>query len=161
MHLFPSLQGYIHILILLTHTIKSILLYKYLKITGTQHITAVTRFILLRIQTHCRDKIATGSFDKTCKLWSSETGKCFHTFTGHTAEIVSVPQLSMCSCCINPRPLSCPQNPAHNPRPLFCKQNRPQSLLIFHEIDFSVNKFTQIINVIVVIWCKLEFKKQF
>ncbi|PIO27927.1 hypothetical protein AB205_0221900, partial [Aquarana catesbeiana] len=34
------------------------------------------------------DKIATGSFDKTCKLWSSETGKCYHTFKGHTAEIV-------------------------------------------------------------------------
>ncbi|KAF3824081.1 hypothetical protein GH733_008366 [Mirounga leonina] len=34
------------------------------------------------------DKIATGSFDKTCKLWSAETGKCYHTFRGHTAEIV-------------------------------------------------------------------------
>uniref|UniRef100_A0A8C2NJ66 Dynein assembly factor with WD repeat domains 1 n=1 Tax=Capra hircus TaxID=9925 RepID=A0A8C2NJ66_CAPHI len=33
------------------------------------------------------DKIATGSFDKTCKLWSVETGKCYHTFRGHTAEI--------------------------------------------------------------------------
>ncbi len=35
-----------------------------------------------------RDKIATGSFDKTCKLWSTESGKCFHTFKGHNAEIV-------------------------------------------------------------------------
>uniref|UniRef100_A0A8C5QRK1 Dynein assembly factor with WDR repeat domains 1 n=1 Tax=Leptobrachium leishanense TaxID=445787 RepID=A0A8C5QRK1_9ANUR len=35
-----------------------------------------------------RDKIATGSFDKTCKLWSAETGMCYHTFRGHTAEIV-------------------------------------------------------------------------
>ena len=34
------------------------------------------------------DKIATGSFDKTCKLWSTESGKCFHTFRGHNAEIV-------------------------------------------------------------------------
>jgi dynein assembly factor with WDR repeat domains 1 len=34
------------------------------------------------------DKIATGSFDKTCKLWSTESGKCFHTFKGHNAEIV-------------------------------------------------------------------------
>lgn len=64
-----------------------------------------------------RDKIATGSFDKTCKvgespfplipmitppphpqLWSSESNKCFHTFRGHTAEIVSVtfnPQSTM------------------------------------------------------------------
>lgn len=36
------------------------------------------------------DKIATGSFDKTCKLWCAETGKCFHTFRGHMAEIVSM-----------------------------------------------------------------------
>lgn len=35
------------------------------------------------------DKIATGSFDKTCKVWSTETGKCYHTFRGHSAEIVS------------------------------------------------------------------------
>lgn len=35
------------------------------------------------------DKIATGSFDKTCKLWSVDTGKCYYTFRGHTAEIVS------------------------------------------------------------------------
>lgn len=34
------------------------------------------------------DKIATGSFDKTCKLWSTESGKCYHTFKGHNAEIV-------------------------------------------------------------------------
>ena len=58
----------------------------------------------------CRDKIVTGSFDKTCKvryrlsyislqiswcmcvlkLWSSETGGCFHTFRGHTSEVVGV-----------------------------------------------------------------------
>lgn len=37
----------------------------------------------------CRDKVLTGSFDKTAKLWSSETGKCFHTYRGHAAEIVS------------------------------------------------------------------------
>lgn len=35
------------------------------------------------------DKIATGSFDKTCKLWSTETGECYHTFRGHSAEVVS------------------------------------------------------------------------
>ncbi|KAL4648508.1 dynein assembly factor with WDR repeat domains 1 isoform X1 [Arapaima gigas] len=36
-----------------------------------------------------RDKVATGSFDKTCKLWCVETGQCYHTYRGHTAEIVS------------------------------------------------------------------------
>ncbi|KAF6027411.1 DAW1 [Bugula neritina] len=35
-----------------------------------------------------RDKVLTGSFDKTAKLWSSESGKCFHTFRGHSSEIV-------------------------------------------------------------------------
>ena len=35
------------------------------------------------------DKIATGSFDKTCRLWSADTGKCHHVYKGHTAEIVS------------------------------------------------------------------------
>lgn len=43
-------------------------------------------FIFLKF----RDKIATGSFDKTCKLWCADTGKCFHTFRGHMAEIVSM-----------------------------------------------------------------------
>ena len=38
----------------------------------------------------CSDKIVTGSFDKTCKLWCSETGKCYHTFRGHTSEVVYV-----------------------------------------------------------------------
>lgn len=37
-----------------------------------------------------RDKIATGSFDKTCKLWCAETGKCFHTYRGHMGEIVCI-----------------------------------------------------------------------
>lgn len=34
--------------------------------------------------------IATGSFDKTCKLWDAETGYCIQTLRGHTAEIVCV-----------------------------------------------------------------------
>ncbi len=34
------------------------------------------------------DKIVTGSFDKTCKLWSAETGQCYHTLRGHTSEVV-------------------------------------------------------------------------
>lgn len=44
-------------------------------------------FLIIKL----RDKIATGSFDKTCKLWCAETGKCFHTFRGHMAEIVCMP----------------------------------------------------------------------
>ena len=34
------------------------------------------------------DKIITGSFDKTCKLWSAETGQLHHTYRGHATEIV-------------------------------------------------------------------------
>ena len=34
------------------------------------------------------DKVATGSFDTTAKLWSTETGKCLSTYRGHSMEIV-------------------------------------------------------------------------
>ena len=34
------------------------------------------------------DKIATGSFDKTACIWSTERGTCYHTLRGHTGEIV-------------------------------------------------------------------------
>lgn len=30
-----------------------------------------------------RDKIITGCFDTTAKLWETETGKLLHTFAGH------------------------------------------------------------------------------
>lgn len=29
------------------------------------------------------DRIATGSFDKTAKLWDVNTGQCLYTFVGH------------------------------------------------------------------------------
>ncbi len=34
------------------------------------------------------DKIITGSFDKTCKVWNSQTGELYHTLRGHATEIV-------------------------------------------------------------------------
>jgi dynein assembly factor with WDR repeat domains 1 len=34
------------------------------------------------------DKIITGSFDKTCKLWNAENGDLYHTYRGHATEIV-------------------------------------------------------------------------
>lgn len=34
------------------------------------------------------DKIITGSFDKTCKLWNADTGQLLHTYRGHATEIV-------------------------------------------------------------------------
>lgn len=34
------------------------------------------------------DKVITGSFDKTCKVWNAETGELYHTLRGHATEIV-------------------------------------------------------------------------
>jgi len=34
------------------------------------------------------DKIVTGSFDKTCKLWDANTGQLYYTLRGHSTEIV-------------------------------------------------------------------------
>lgn len=56
-------------------------------------------FVFLSTFVSLRDKIATGSFDKTCKLWSAETGKCFYTFRGHTAEIVRLTLLKSARVC--------------------------------------------------------------
>ncbi|XP_033085861.1 dynein assembly factor with WDR repeat domains 1 isoform X4 [Trachypithecus francoisi] len=64
------------------HSNHTFYLFKVLK----AHILPLTN-VALNKSGSC-DKIATGSFDKTCKLWSVETGKCYHTFRGHTAEIV-------------------------------------------------------------------------
>ena len=34
------------------------------------------------------DKIATGSFDQTAKIWNTSDGSLLHTLKSHTAEIV-------------------------------------------------------------------------
>lgn len=34
--------------------------------------------------------MATGSFDKTAKIWSTDTGNCIYTFAGHKAEVVTI-----------------------------------------------------------------------
>ena len=36
------------------------------------------------------DKVATGSFDKTARIWDVQTGDCLLTLEGHTEEIVSL-----------------------------------------------------------------------
>lgn len=34
------------------------------------------------------DKIVTGSFDRTAKIWDTNTGERYHTLRGHELEIV-------------------------------------------------------------------------
>ena len=34
------------------------------------------------------DRIATGSFDRTAKIWDANTGQCLYTLRGHQSEIV-------------------------------------------------------------------------
>lgn len=34
------------------------------------------------------DRVATGSFDKTAKIWDANTGQLYHTMRGHATEIV-------------------------------------------------------------------------
>ena len=34
------------------------------------------------------DKVATGSFDRTAKIWETHTGRCLQTLRGHSAEVV-------------------------------------------------------------------------
>ena len=34
-----------------------------------------------------RDLVATGSFDKTARLWDAKTGRLVNTLKGHTAEV--------------------------------------------------------------------------
>lgn len=47
-----------------------------------------------------RDKILTGSFDTTAKLWDTNSGKLLSTFAGHKNEVVTVafdPHKSLCA----------------------------------------------------------------
>jgi len=34
------------------------------------------------------DKIATGSFDRTARIWDTNSGACYHNLMGHSSEIV-------------------------------------------------------------------------
>jgi dynein assembly factor with WDR repeat domains 1 len=36
------------------------------------------------------DRIVTGSFDRTAKIWNTATGEMLHTLKGHKMEIVCV-----------------------------------------------------------------------
>lgn len=36
------------------------------------------------------NRVATGSFDTTCKIWCSETGDCLQTLSKHEAEVVAL-----------------------------------------------------------------------
>lgn len=38
----------------------------------------------------CRDKLLTGSFDRTLKLWAVAKEDCIQTYRGHSAEVVGV-----------------------------------------------------------------------
>ena len=47
-----------------------------------------------------RDKILTGSFDTTAKLWDTNSGKLLSTYAGHKNEVVTVafdPHKSLCA----------------------------------------------------------------
>lgn len=44
--------------------------------------------LLIRITLFYRDKIVTGSFDRTAKIWDANTGQRYHTLKGHKMEIV-------------------------------------------------------------------------
>lgn len=42
----------------------------------------------IKITLAFRDKIVTGSFDRTAKIWDANTGQRYHTLKGHKMEIV-------------------------------------------------------------------------
>ena len=48
-----------------------------------QYIPWLLMFHMGIIFCYASDKVATGSFDKTAKLWDTETGNLLHTFVGH------------------------------------------------------------------------------
>lgn len=77
-----------------------------------------------------RDKVATGSFDKTCKLWSAETGKCFYTFRGHTAEIVRLHSHCIHSS-LSSLNNSSPQN--YNSVLIYCRSKPSSGDMSWHE----------------------------
>lgn len=54
------------------------------------YILHTSKYQLILFSTQQRsDRIVTGSFDKTAKVWASKSGECLQTFYGHSAEIVA------------------------------------------------------------------------
>jgi len=61
---------------------------KILFIVSVSTILSGNHYILFSFLTSFRDRIATGSFDKTAKIWDSSSGECLNTLKGHQGEIV-------------------------------------------------------------------------
>jgi hypothetical protein len=57
--------------------------YTHYKVIKTQYIRWLLIFHTGKFIYLFRDKVATGSFDKTAKLWDTETGNLLYTFAGH------------------------------------------------------------------------------
>jgi WD40 repeat protein len=57
--------------------------YTHYKDIKTQYILWLSIFHTGKSINLFRDKVATGSFDKTAKLWDTETGNLLYTFAGH------------------------------------------------------------------------------
>lgn len=57
--------------------------YIHSKVIKMQSILWLLMFLMGKKSFIFRDRIATGSFDKTAKLWDTQTGQCLSTFAGH------------------------------------------------------------------------------
>ncbi len=44
---------------------------------------------ILLFKSFIRDKLVTGSFDNTCRIWDASSGRCIRALIGHEGEISS------------------------------------------------------------------------